>query len=132
MLAKLSVPVLAVIAVYFTLQGGQTIVALLLMGYSFVTQLFPALVLSLTEQRFVKREGALAGIVVGVLTVAAISLTHVTIGGLFPSLPAAIRDLNVGIVALVVNVVVMVLVSLATRRATAESRAFPGASGRSR
>ena len=39
--AKLLVPVVALVAVYFTLTGGQTIVALLLMGYSFVTQLFP-------------------------------------------------------------------------------------------
>ena len=44
---KLLVPVVALVAVFFTLQGGETIVALLLMGYSFVTQLFPALVLSL-------------------------------------------------------------------------------------
>ena len=40
-------PVVALVAVFFTLQGGQTIVALLLMGYSFVTQLFPSLVMSL-------------------------------------------------------------------------------------
>ena len=33
----------------FTLKGGETIVALLLMGYSFVTQLFPSLVLSLAR-----------------------------------------------------------------------------------
>ena len=47
--AKALVPVVALVAVYFTLQGGQTIVALLLMGYSFVTQLFPSLVLSLAR-----------------------------------------------------------------------------------
>ena len=40
-LAKLLVPVVALVAVFFTLRGGETIVALLLMGYSFVTQLFP-------------------------------------------------------------------------------------------
>ena len=38
--ARASVPVVALVAVCFTC-GGQTIVALLLMGYSFVTQLFP-------------------------------------------------------------------------------------------
>ena len=43
MVAKWLVPVVALVAVWFTLQGGQTIVALLLMGYSFVTQLFPSL-----------------------------------------------------------------------------------------
>ena len=49
--AKLLVPVVALVAVYFTLAGGQTIVSLLLMGYSLVTQLFPALALSLTKSR---------------------------------------------------------------------------------
>ena len=39
------VPVVALVSVLFTLRGGTTIVALLLMGYSFVTQPFPALVL---------------------------------------------------------------------------------------
>ena len=46
-LARMLVPVVALVAVGFTLHGGETIVALLLMGYSFVTQLFPALVCSL-------------------------------------------------------------------------------------
>ena len=41
--ARMLVPVVALVAVIFTLRGGSTIVALLLMGYSFVTQLFPTL-----------------------------------------------------------------------------------------
>jgi SSS family solute:Na+ symporter len=118
-IAKLLVPVIALVAVYFTLQGGQTIVALLLMGYSFVTQLFPSLVLSLGRNRWVTREGAAAGIVAGVVTVAAISLTHATIGTLFPALPVAITELNVGIVALAVNTFVLVVVSLGTKFVTA-------------
>jgi SSS family solute:Na+ symporter len=118
-LAKLVVPVVALVAVYFTLRGGETIVALLLMGYSFVIQLFPALVASLLGRNPVTREGAFAGIVAGVVTVATITLTHTTIGGLFPSLPSAIRDLNVGIIALGVNLVVLVAVSAATQRSYA-------------
>ena len=105
----------ALVAVYFTLQGGQTIVALLLMGYSFVTQLFPALVLSLARSQWITREGAAAGIVAGVATVAAISLTHATIGTLFPALPVQIKELNIGIIALAVNIVVLVAVSAAMR-----------------
>ena len=115
-LAKLFVPVVALVAVFFTLQGGQTIVALLLMGYSFVTQLFPSLVMSLLPRNPLSKAGALAGIVVGVATVAAITLTHSTIATLFPGLPEVLRDLNVGIVALVLNVVVTAVVGLATRR----------------
>jgi SSS family solute:Na+ symporter len=118
-IAKLLVPLIALVAIYFTLQGGQTIVALLLMGYSFVTQLFPSLVLSLFRNRWITREGAAAGIVAGVATVAAVSLTHTTIGTLFPSLPPEIKEINVGIIALAVNILVLIAVSLAAKFAAA-------------
>jgi solute:Na+ symporter, SSS family len=114
-LAKLLVPAIALIAVYFTLRGGESIVALLLMGYSFVTQMFPALVLSLVKSKWVTREGASCGIVAGVATVAVISLTQSSIATLFPSLPVAIKELNVGIIALAVNFLVLILVSGAAR-----------------
>jgi solute:Na+ symporter, SSS family len=117
--ARLLVPVVALVAIYFTLQGGQTIVALLLMGYSFVTQLFPPLVLSLARNRWVTREGAAAGIVAGVATVAAMSLSHATIATLFPALPVQLKELNTGLVALTVNIVVLVVVSAAVKFATA-------------
>jgi SSS family solute:Na+ symporter len=115
-LAKLLVPVVALVSVIFTLQGGTTIVALLLMGYSFVTQLFPTLVASLLPHNPVTREGAFAGICVGVATVAITTLTHTSVATLFPALPEALRDLNIGIVALILNLVALVVVSVATRR----------------
>jgi solute:Na+ symporter, SSS family len=109
--ARLLVPLVALVAVWFTLQGGETIVALLLMGYAFVTQLFPALLMSLARHNPVTRAGAFAGICVGVATVAAITLTHSTLGTLFPTWPDALKDINVGIVALVLNVVALSVVS---------------------
>jgi SSS family solute:Na+ symporter len=118
-LARLLVPVVALVAVIFTLRGGNTIVALLLMGYSFVTQLFPTLIASLLPHNPVTKEGAFAGICVGVATVAAISLTHTSIAGLFPWLPETLRDLNIGIVALVLNLVALTVVSAVTRRRAA-------------
>jgi solute:Na+ symporter, SSS family len=114
-LAKYLVPVVALLALYFTFNGGETIVALLLMGYNLVTQLFPSLLCSLMKKNFVTKQGAFAGILFGVATVAYITITNSTIGTLFPALPQVIKDLNVGIIALVVNVVVMVAVSAATR-----------------
>jgi solute:Na+ symporter, SSS family len=120
--AKLLVPVVALVAVYFTLAGGQTIVALLLMGYSFVTQLFPALALSLTKTRWATPAGAAAGMIAGIATVAATSLTHSTIATLFPALPPAMQELNVGLIALAVNVVVLTVVSAAERLVTPSSR----------
>jgi solute:Na+ symporter, SSS family len=43
-----------------------------------------------------------------------------TIGTLFPALPVEIKELNVGIVALAVNIVVLVAVSAVVRFATAK------------
>jgi solute:Na+ symporter, SSS family len=40
-MAKLLVPAVALVSVFFTLQGATTIVALLLMGYSTVTRRRP-------------------------------------------------------------------------------------------
>ena len=98
-------------AVFFTLRGGQPIVALPLMGYRFVTQMFPPLVLSLTRRRWVTREGASCGIVAGFAAVAVTGPRRLSIGTLFPSLPVAIKELNVGIIALAVNFLVLILVS---------------------
>jgi solute:Na+ symporter, SSS family len=116
------VPVVALVAVFFTLKGGDTIVALLLMGYSLVTQLFPALVLSLARRNFATREGAMAGIIAGVATVATVSLSGANFHKL-AWLPPQIQDLNIGIVALFVNVVVLAVVSLAMRAAAAPTHA---------
>jgi len=121
-LAKLLVPLVALVAVFFTLKGGETIVALLLMGYSLVTQLFPSLVLSLASRNFATREGAAAGIIAGVATVAALSLTGANLHTL-SWLPPQVQDLNIGIVALAVNFVVLIAVSMAMRLAAAPAQA---------
>ncbi|MDR7074389.1 sodium:solute symporter family protein [Fictibacillus barbaricus] len=113
--ARYLVPVVALIAVFFTFKGGNTLVTLLLMGYSLVTQLFPTLLFSLMKRNFVTKPGAFAGILTGVATVAYITISESTIGSLFPFLPQAIKDFNVGIIALIVNMVVLVVVSLVTR-----------------
>jgi solute:Na+ symporter, SSS family len=117
-IARGLVPIIALIAVYFTLQGGQTIVALLLMGYSFVTQLFPAVIASLTPNNPLTKAGAFAGILAGVATVVTVTLTHSTIGTLAPFLPPVMNDINVGFVALILNIVVAGVVSVATRPAS--------------
>lgn len=123
LVAKCLVPFVALAAVFFTLRGGATIVALLLMGYSIVTQLFPALLASLLPHNPVTKAGACAGIVVGIATVAVISVTHSTVATLFPDLPEALRDLNVGIIALALNLLTTAVVSAATHLLPIPSRA---------
>lgn len=116
LVARSLVPVIAVAAAVMALRGGQAIVTLLLMGYNFVTQLFPALVLSLGTRPRVSGAAAFAGIAAGELTVATISISGWSIATLIPSAPQFLKDLNVGFVALAVNVVVLSLVGLVVRR----------------
>ncbi len=116
-LAKALVPVIALVAVWLTLRPGNALVPLLLMGYNLVTQLFPLALLALPRVPLATRAGAFAGILAGEATVAYLTLSGATLGTLFPSWPEAVTDLNVGIVALLVNIVFVVVVSAATRRA---------------
>ena len=115
LLARASVPVITLVAVWLTLRGGSAIVSLLLMGYNLVTQLFPSMVLSLGRRPLVTASGAFAGIVAGVATVAYIFLSGTSVAALLPWAPAVVQDCNVGFIALIVNVVVMAVVSAATR-----------------
>jgi SSS family solute:Na+ symporter len=114
-LARVLVPVIVLLAVWVTLRGGETIVALLLMGYSFVTQLFPALLCSLATHNRVTRQGAFAGIAAGVAVVAVTTLTKASVGQLLPFLPDGLKDLNIGFLALALNVIVLIVVSAMTQ-----------------
>lgn len=113
-LAKVLVPVVALVSLWFSQQSGQGVVLLLLLGYSLVTQLFPALIFSLMQNNFVTKWGAGAGIAAGVATVTYVTAAGTTIGDLLPFLPPALADTNIGIVALFINFVVLVAVSFAT------------------
>jgi SSS family solute:Na+ symporter len=115
-IARALVPVLALAAVWLTLHGGTALVPLLLMGYNFVTQLFPSLMLSLGERPRISAASAIAGIVAGEITVVVLTVTSASVGKLLPAAPQAVKDLNVGFVALAVNVAVMGIVAVVTRR----------------
>ena len=113
------VPVVALMAVVFTLQGGTTIVALLLMGYTFVTQLFPSLLASLLPRNPVTREGRLCRNLRRRRDGGGDALDPHQFAGLLPGLPETLRDLNIGIVALLLNLVATGAVSAVTRRRAA-------------
>ncbi len=124
-LARLLVPVVALVAVGFTLHGGETIVALLLMGYSFVTQLFPAVICSLLPHNRATKYGAFCGILAGVAVVTVTTTMHLSIGQLMPFLPDALKDINIGFLALAVNVIVFALVSAVTQPRSVEQTHAP-------
>ncbi|RDZ14732.1 sodium:solute symporter [Priestia megaterium] len=116
LLAKSFVPIVALISVYFTLNGGTTLSTIILMGYSLMTQLFPSLLFSLKKNNFVTKQGAAWGIIAGIIVVAYITISGSTIGTLFPSLPQQMKDINVGFIALLVNFIVMWGVSMLTKK----------------
>jgi solute:Na+ symporter, SSS family len=105
-LAKTLVPVVALVAVYFTLRGGATIVAMLLMGYNLVSQFFPAVVCSFAKRNPVTPQGAFCGIFIGTVAVVVLTLADISLA-----------DVNIGLVALLLNISVTAIVSAATRRA---------------
>lgn len=113
--ARLLVPVIAALAVLFTFRGGATIVALLLMAYSLVTQLAPALLAALIAPGRITASGALGGILVGELVVAVVTLGNVDLATFFPTWPRWLTDVNVGFLALVLNIATMLTVSAARR-----------------
>ncbi|WP_144109376.1 sodium:solute symporter [Paraburkholderia sp. BCC1886] len=121
-LARFLVPVVALVAVGFTLQGGETIVALLLMGYSFVTQLLPAVICSLRPNNRATKQGAFCGILAGVAVVAATTTMHLSVGQMLPFLSDSLKDINIGFVALAVNIVVFVVVSAVTKAQPVEQK----------
>jgi SSS family solute:Na+ symporter len=109
--ARWLVPVIAGVSLVFTFRGGDTLVTLLLMGYALVTQLFPALISALWPAARITAAGAMAGILSGVCVVGGVTLSGTTVATLFPSWPPYIADINIGVLALVVNIAAMVLVS---------------------
>ncbi|MCO0598468.1 sodium:solute symporter [Peribacillus butanolivorans] len=115
-ISRFTVPIIALLALYFTFAGGEMIIMLLIMAYGFVAQLFPALFFSLWKKNPITVQGAFTGIFVGVSTVAYVTLTGTTMATLFPTLPQAIKDLDKGIIALFINITVMFTVSVITRK----------------
>jgi SSS family solute:Na+ symporter len=116
-LAKFLVPVVALVAMVFTITSALDLVLLLLLGYAYVTQLLPALLFSFMPNNFVTKWGAGAGIFVGVAIVTYLEVFQIKLRVIFPFL-GSLGDTNVGIVALLANTVVLVAVSLATRTST--------------
>ena len=104
--SRLGVVATTVIAVYLAIHSNQTLVSILLVAYSAISQLAPSVLLSLLWRR-VTQWGALAGVVIGLIGI---------------SVPQAIAmeksiafTMNTGFVAVLINFVAVVVVSLLTR-----------------
>lgn len=118
-LAKRLVPVIALVTLFFTFNGGESILTLYLMSYSFMVQLFPALFFSLWKRNPVTVQGAIAGMIVGSIIVIYSTITEMSLATLFPSFPNVIKDLDLGLAVLIINVAVTLGVSVVTKKTVA-------------
>lgn len=114
-LVRYLVPFISLFGIYLTFKGGNTLFSLALIAYNFITQLAPAFFASLMKKNFVTKQGAFAGIITGGLLVSIMDLGNLSVSEIFPNVPQLIKDLNEGIIALFVNIVVLVIVSLITK-----------------
>lgn len=103
LLARSIVIFMTLAALYFAIAAPSTLVKLLLIGYNGVTQFFPAVLLALLW-RGATKAGVISGIVVGVGIVAFLTFNQMD----------PFMGFNGGFVALTVNFIVTLLVSLFT------------------
>ncbi|MFP3508515.1 sodium:solute symporter family protein [Peribacillus sp. SIMBA_075] len=115
-LSKMLVPVIALVALYFTFNGGNNILTLYLLSYSFMAQLSPALIFSLWKRNPVTVQGAFSGMIVSIMIVVYLTITETSLATFFPSLPQVIKDLDIGLAVLIINIVVTLVVSAITRK----------------
>jgi SSS family solute:Na+ symporter len=100
-MARLIVVVLSLMSLYFAISGSSTLVSLLLLGYSGITQFFPGVVLGLYWKRATLR-GIFTGMVAGVGAVAILALNRQDL----------VFGMNAGFVALCLNFLVAIGLSL--------------------
>ncbi len=103
-LARALVIVITLIALYFAIYSSTTLVNLLLLGYAGVTQFLPGVVFGLYWGR-VTKAGVFTGLVTGIALVAYLVLSK----------QDPFMGFNAGFIALCVNFVLAVIVSLMTR-----------------
>ena len=103
-LSRVMVVVIMIFALVFALVLPNELVNLLILGYDGVCQFFPGVVFGLFWKR-VTKSGVLSGIVSGVVVVFLLIAPQTD-----PFL-----SLNAGFVALVINILVTVIVSLVTK-----------------
>jgi len=116
--ARLAVVAITLLAVTVALRSLHGIVFLLLLGYSYVTQLLPAAVSGLRGRPWFGTEGAVAGVLAGVAIVTFALLAPGIWTAFLSALSPALLSWNVGFVALVVNIVV----AFAVGRLTGDAR----------
>jgi solute:Na+ symporter, SSS family len=115
--ARVAVPLVVGAAALLVFHGGSTLVNLLIVGYSYIVQLLPALLTSLLPRNPLEKWGAGTGAAAGVLVASLFAFGVVTQADLATALPVSVAQLNSGVFAITANVLVAFAVSAAVRRA---------------
>jgi SSS family solute:Na+ symporter len=108
--ARLAVVIVTLLAATVALRSLHGIVFLLLLGYSYVTQLLPATISGLCSRPWFGTAGAEAGILTGVTVVSFALLAPAAWTTVLTSVAPVLRSWNVGFLALVLNVLVAFVV----------------------
>lgn len=112
--SKLFVLFIILTAYIFSIFGGEALAILNIMSYGLITQLVPALIFGFFNTKFMNAYGAIAGIITGVSIVLFNSVTAFKLVNIFPNIPSVINDINIGFVAIAINIFIGVSVSLLT------------------
>jgi solute:Na+ symporter, SSS family len=110
--SKLIVIGLSSVALIFTITGGEALAILNIMSYSLITQLAPSLFFSFPKNNLINKYGAITGIVSGVLIVLCATIFNLKIATFFPNIPHVINDISTGAIALLINIVIALVVSI--------------------
>jgi solute:Na+ symporter, SSS family len=112
--SKLFILLIILIAYGFTITGGNALAILNIMSYGLITQLVPALIFSFFNTKLMNKYGAIAGILTGVSIVLFNAITSFKLVNIFSNIPSAINDINIGFIAIGVNIFIGMSVSLVT------------------
>ncbi|MFP7357866.1 sodium:solute symporter family protein [Kurthia gibsonii] len=107
--------IIIAIAFIFTITGGDALAILNIMSYALISQLVPALIFSFYGTNILNKYGVMSGIAVAVFYIAYMTITSSKLNTFFENIPSQINDLNLGAVALVLNLIVGLIVSVCTK-----------------
>ncbi|WP_050614096.1 sodium:solute symporter family protein [Bacillus testis] len=114
--SKLLILCMSSIAVYFAVKGGEAMAILNIMSYSLIIQMAPSLFFSFMKKNRMTKQGVITGILAGEATVLYMTLSGTTLKQLLPDFPAWVTDINSSFLALLLNVLVMIAVSIFTHK----------------
>ena len=120
--SKLFIIFISLTALIFTLSGGEALAMLNIMSYSLIVQLAPALFFSFSKNNFINKYGVMTGIVTGVLIVLYATIFNIKIATFFPTVPHTINDISTGAIVLLINIVITIIVSIATKNIPIEKK----------